>query len=40
VAARGEKVEEALSDVVTCHFFIVAKAGRAISRWPRRFPAA
>jgi hypothetical protein len=26
VAARGEEVEEALADVVTCHFFIVAVA--------------
>jgi len=24
VAARGEEIEEALSDLVTCHFFIVA----------------
>jgi hypothetical protein len=26
VAARGEEIEEALSDIVTCHVFIVAVA--------------
>jgi len=28
VAARGEEVEEALADLVTCHSFILAKAER------------
>jgi hypothetical protein len=30
VAARGEEIEEALSDVVTCHVFIVAVAGAGV----------
>jgi hypothetical protein len=33
VAARGEEVEEALSDVVTCHVLIVTVA-RALVQMP------